>query len=265
VRRSHDPNRDTLASIRQVERAAQCRRLAREASPPSRHRAGDLPSGELADGTGPTVRARALARRPIAVVIQEEEAVVNLRRIAVVTGTLCLLAVAALLVLPNVSVWAQGKNPSPQKVVAPVAKVSPLKLAAPDLVVTVITRTGNPTVVGTNVEVPISVRVRNLGTVNAGAFKVSTHYSQAGGTSYAVAFTVPGQSDIWYPRMSSLTAGTNHTFNGKLIFLNSVHGAVTVKALVDSCSGEEFTESWCHVKESNETNNESTPLAVTLP
>ena len=199
--------------------------------------------------------------------IQEEEAVVNRRHMAVVTGAVSLLVLMAVLVMSNANLWAQTKGaPAVAKpAMSPVVRMTPLSIARPDLVVTSITRTGAPVAAAGNVEVPVTVVVRNQGNAAAGAFKVSTDFSKAGAAPLAVAFKVDGQSDIWYPHATGLAAGNSATFRGKLLFLSAVHGAVTVKALADSCAGEEFAEAWCHVKESNEGNNQSTALAVTLP
>jgi len=140
----------------------------------------------------------------------------------------------------------------------------------PDLVVTTLEQTGDPTVNAENqVEVPIRVVVKNQGTVSAGIFKVATEYTEPrpGGGTYVVAFTVPGQSSIWYPFTKvSLASGATKTFAGKVTFHPSVHNVtVSLKAIADSCSGDEFMPDYCRVKESNETNNESAPIPLTLP
>lgn len=139
-------------------------------------------------------------------------------------------------------------------------------LAAADLVVTRIESTGSPTLRGDVIEVPLSVTVRNQGTSAAGAFKISTEYSTGSDRrAYAVAFTVPRQTDIWYPRVTSLAAGRDITFNGKVSFRNSLRGqAVVLRAIADSCSGDEFMPSHCRVRESNESNNRSLPITIPL-
>lgn len=138
---------------------------------------------------------------------------------------------------------------------------------APDLIVKSIQQNGTPTVNQEDqVELPIKVTVKNQGNKSAGIFKVSTHYTGASGT-YAVAFTVPSESDIWYPYTDNpLSQGGEVTFEGKIIFHPSVHGVtVTVKAIADSCSSDEFAPDYCRVKESDESNNESTTISVILP
>ncbi|MCP5053296.1 MAG: hypothetical protein GY940_39390 [bacterium] len=137
----------------------------------------------------------------------------------------------------------------------------------PDLVITDFRVTGVATFNANNsVELPIRVVVKNQGTVAAGTFKVSVDYTGPKGT-FVVAFTVPGQSSPWYPFTgTSLGAGNSVTFNGKLTFHPSVHGVgVSLKALADSCSGDEFMPDYCRVRESNEDNNESVSLSVLLP
>ena len=137
----------------------------------------------------------------------------------------------------------------------------------PDLVVTTLESTGSPTINAENsVELPIRVVVRNQGDAGAGIFKVATEYTGSQGT-FVVAFTVPGQSDIWYPYTSStLAAGADTAFSGKVTFNPSIHGeTVSLKAIADSCSGDEFMPAYCRVEESDETNNESAPLSASLP
>jgi hypothetical protein len=203
----------------------------------------------------------------MAAAVEEKETVMNRRHVAVVVGTVCLLVLAMVMVVATTNLWAQAVPPKVAKpAITPITRMSPPPvLAMPDLVVTSITRRGAPAAAGSNVEVPVTVTVRNQGNAAAGAFKVSTDFSKAGAAPLAVAFSVAGQTDLWYPHATGLAAGSSITFRGKLLFLSSVHGAVTVKALADSCAGEEFADSWCHVKESNESNNQSTGLAVTLP
>ena len=137
----------------------------------------------------------------------------------------------------------------------------------PDLVVTTLETTGTPTVnLEGSVEVPIRVVVENQGDAAADIFKVSTAYTGTNGP-YAVAFTVLGQSNMWYPYTTGpLAAGDDVTFTGKLTFHSSVHGVtVSITATADSCSGDEFMPDYCRVEESNEDNNESTPILVSLP
>jgi hypothetical protein len=137
-------------------------------------------------------------------------------------------------------------------------------LAMPDLLITRLERRGSPVVRGDVIEVPIRVTVRNQGTSASGAFKVSTEFTARGESrTYAVAFTVG--RDIWYPRVTSLAAGRNVVLNGKVSFLNSLRGKeVALRAIADSCSGDEFMPTYCRVRESNERNNRSSPITISL-
>lgn len=182
----------------------------------------------------------------------------NRRHVNAAIGALGLLALGALVVVATTDLWAQETKDK--------RKVAPkeFKLMLPDLVVAAISTSGAPTVVGSNVEVPLTVVVKNQGSAAAGAFKVSVDFSRAGAAPLAVAFSVPGQ-DLWYPKATGLNGGSSVTFTGKLLFLNSVHGAVSTIAMADSCSGDEFMPEHCRVKESNEANNRSTAVSVTLP
>ena len=141
----------------------------------------------------------------------------------------------------------------------------------PDLVVTSLTATGSPTTLATGViQVPIEVVVKNQGNSNAAVFKTSTQYTGVAGLTpgtYVVAFTVPGQSDTWYPWTSvPLAPGDEVTFTGTVSFIAGSGGqTVTLTALADSCSGDEFMPSYCRVLESDETNNESATISIALP
>lgn len=135
----------------------------------------------------------------------------------------------------------------------------------PDLVVTSLVSTGEPTVVtGNNVELPIRVVVKNQGAAGAGTFKVAANYSPG---DLVVAFTVPGQSSSLYPFTSAeLAAGAETVFEGKVTFISSARGqTVSLTATADSCSGDEFMPPYCRVEESDEMNNVSDPISVPLP
>jgi hypothetical protein len=116
--------------------------------------------------------------------------------------------------------------------------------------------------------VPIRVVVRNQGGVAAGIFKVSTQYSIASDT-YVVPFTVSGEGDTWYPYTDgSLAPGSEVTFEGVVVFsdAHAVQGeTVSLSAMADSCAGDESMPAHCRVAESDEGNNESAPLSVSLP
>ena len=141
-------------------------------------------------------------------------------------------------------------------------------IGRPDLVVSSLT-TGTPSINANNsVEVPVRAVIRNQGTATAtNLFKNSMHYTNPAGQTFVVAFTVSGQSDIWYPWTSApLAAGAEKVFSGKITFHPSVHGVnVSLHGLADSCSGDEFMPEHCRVLESNEGNNRSSVVPIFLP
>jgi hypothetical protein len=136
-----------------------------------------------------------------------------------------------------------------------------------DLVVSEFEVTGNGAVnAAGNVELPIRVVVSNEGNAAAAIFKVSAHYTTLRGT-FVAPFTVPAQSSFWYPFTNApLAAGAEAAFEGRLTLPAALEGtAVSLKVLADSCSGDEFMPDYCRVEESDEDNNESGPLSVTMP
>lgn len=154
---------------------------------------------------------------------------------------------------------------------AGIVSATVLASCGPDLVVSDLQTTGAPSVNSDGaVEAPVRVVVRNQGNEPAGVFKVSTHYT--GGAidpsrEFVAAFTVPGQSNIWYLfTSSSLAAGAQVTIDGKVTF-NPAERGVTIgmTGLADSCSGDEFMPTYCRVNERNELNNSSSPVSVPLP
>jgi len=152
------------------------------------------------------------------------------------------------------------------RVLLAVGLVGLLLCGCPDLVVTSLTP-GDPTVnAAGSVELPVTVVVRNQGDADAGPFKVSLHYNDGSGT-FVVAFTVPAENNIWYPSTDAdLPAGAEVNFGGVATFHPFVRGVtVSMTAVADSCSGDEFMPSYCRVQESNEGNNTSAPQDVALP
>lgn len=137
----------------------------------------------------------------------------------------------------------------------------------PDLVVVSVITTGPATIDDEGQpEVPIRVMVRNQGDTPAGIFKVSTEYTGPSGT-FLVAFTVAGQEDRWFPYTnSSLDARAKVEFYGVVTFGYWLQGdTVSLRALADSCAAEEFAPPYCRVEESDEGNNESEPISLSLP
>ena len=140
-------------------------------------------------------------------------------------------------------------------------------LEKPDLIITTLETTGSG-FVGTDggVKVPIRVVVKNQGNADANIFKVSLEYTEALGT-FAVAFDVIGQANLWYPYTSGpLAPGSEVTFVGNVLFISNVRNeTVSLWAIADSCSGDEFMPDYCRVDESDESNNESNVISVYLP
>ena len=128
----------------------------------------------------------------------------------------------------------------------------------PDLVVTMFETTGRSTVVGGQGEVPVRVVVKNQGTAPAPIFKVKVEHADTAGKLYW--FTVPGQTDTTSARTNApLAAGSSVTFAGKVAFGPvSPPESRNIRAVADSCAGDEFMPVYCRVQESNEHNNTNT-------
>ena len=135
-------------------------------------------------------------------------------------------------------------------------------VSKPDLIVQSIQQTGPSYNTGSSILIPIRVVVKNQGTTAAPIFKVSTEYNWNGGTYYTIPFGVSGQSSSWYPyTSSSLAAGGSVTFDG-FVTITPRAGGINIRALADSCSGDEFVpDPPCRVDESNEGNNMSSPIS----
>lgn len=140
----------------------------------------------------------------------------------------------------------------------------PSPIYRPDLVPR-ITEIGSPTVVGEQIEIPLTVVVQNMGLGQAVTFAVSTRYETVSGStpgrSADVAFRVPGQANQFYPMTSSTlqpagSSGDSVTFRGKVIFDRAFSGTtVKLYVIADSMVGDEFLPDYGRVRESNESNN----------
>jgi hypothetical protein len=113
--------------------------------------------------------------------------------------------------------------------------------------------------------IPLSVTIKNVGDTTNTKFKLSVDVI-APFDGYMMQnpkpFTVPGQGDRWYPWKTGLASGATYTFTGSLYvgYPNKdklLGQTITVIPHVDSCSGDEFMEDYCRVRESNEGNNEA--------
>lgn len=141
------------------------------------------------------------------------------------------------------------------------------RVTQPDLVITALDFNGSAQINQKGeIEVPLYMVVKNQGNAEAGIFKVSAQYTGPDGT-FAVAFTVPGQNDLWYPFTGApLPGGSEVVFDGSLTFSARLQGQnVSLVTLADSCSGDELMPAYCRVEESHEDNNLSQPLSTTLP
>jgi hypothetical protein len=137
----------------------------------------------------------------------------------------------------------------------------------PDLVITGFEVTG-PARLNQNSEVllPVAVVIQNQGSAQAERFKVSIEYSDPKGT-FGAPFTVPKQTDLFYPSTDGpLAAGGTVSFSGFVTLPARNQGqTISLAALVDSCSGDEFMPRFCRVEESSEENNRSKSRLATLP
>jgi hypothetical protein len=141
------------------------------------------------------------------------------------------------------------------------------EVAQADLIVTRLEVTGTPVVVGDRIEVPFLVEVRNQGVAPAAIFKVAVEYARPGADFLSVAFAVPGDRDTTYPfSRVPLTTGRSTVFAGRLRLPISERGArLSVRAFADSCWGDEFLPEYCRVRESDERNNRSRTISLSLP
>lgn len=53
-------------------------------------------------------------------------------------------------------------------------------------------------------------------------------------------------------------------FEGK-ITISTEDEKISLTAIADSCSGDEFMPDYCRIEESNENNNKFSPMLVTIP
>jgi hypothetical protein len=146
----------------------------------------------------------------------------------------------------------------------------------PNLIVVDFLQIGDPVQGDGIIDVPVQLVVANDGDAIAGSFKVSSEYtggitSPTGAPPAVVEFRADPSDDVaaegFYPFTShDLEPGAEVTFTGVLRFSDKEEGStVTVTAIVDSCSGDEFSSPGCRVAESLEDDNGSDPLPITLP
>jgi hypothetical protein len=144
-------------------------------------------------------------------------------------------------------------------------------IMAPDLIVNAAGLRGEPAFQqsgqSAKIHVPFQVLVRNQGHAMAGPFKVAVEYTAMDQPPLIVPFSVPGAASSFYPSTSkNLLPGELAIFDGELIFFDDHQGqTVSVRAIADSCSGEEFAPAYCAVAEFFELNNRSPFVPIDLP
>lgn len=160
----------------------------------------------------------------------------------------------------------------------------PLPPRFPDLVIHKFELLGHPKVKGDHIEVSVAIGVRNQGDGQAGTFNVEVEYAYANPAAprtaterrgprpelilgpHYVPFIVAGSSPTWGP----LAPGQPGYYKGDLVFPPTVRGVtVLVRTIADPCSrGLNIVINgvhYCHVIESDESNNASVQLSVALP
>lgn len=151
--------------------------------------------------------------------------------------------------------------------IVPIPDIPLFPLGKPDLIVTALETTGEASVRGSNVILPVDVTVKNQGNGFADPFKVSVEYTTPGNSqSYVVAFTAEETSNVnpdtgFYPfTRNVLSPGQDVTFTGELTFIDTslLGQQLSLTAIADSTSGDEFIPSYGRVDESNEDNNSAT-------
>ena len=95
---------------------------------------------------------------------------------------------------------------------------------------------------------------------------MSTEHDGPMGT-FSAPFTVRGQRCPSYPyTCSPVEPGPQIQFDGSVILPKALAGKrINLRVVADSCAGDEFMPDHCRVDESNEQNNKSVSLPVTLP
>jgi hypothetical protein len=137
-----------------------------------------------------------------------------------------------------------------------------------DLVITDFKTTGLPAFEESGrIAVPVQLAIRNQGDTAAGVFKVSIGYVGPMGRAPAPT-AVPGQDGSWHTWTDEpLGPGSEIVLQGNVTFRSDMLGKeISLFALADSCAGDEYMglPAYCRVEESDENNNESPLLPVTL-
>ena len=166
----------------------------------------------------------------------------------------------------------------PVIIAQPVIQHSPLSPgrsippSLPDLVITLFDLRTHPTVSGDHVEITAAIGVKNQGNAQALQFEVAVEYKyapapnrrQPSAPSYASFRTNPGLS-AWGP----LEPGQAWYRDGDIIFPSTARGVtVLVRAVADPCRVIGIVINGvhhCRIVESNENNNASPQIVVSLP
>ena len=167
----------------------------------------------------------------------------------------------------SIAIYAQD-YPNKKPILRPRREGVPTINTSPDLIVSDIAlrSTRSTTNADGSLSVPIKVTVQNIGLNNAGIFKVGVDYTTATNETYSAPFKVAGQSNPLYPfTTAALPAKAAITFEGVLVFPGLLKGSrITLKAIADSGSGDEFMPSYIRVNELSENNNISAPVWIVL-
>lgn len=167
----------------------------------------------------------------------------------------------------SIAIHAQN-YPNRNPVLRPRREGVPTIITSPDLIVSDIAlrSTRSTTNADGSLSVPIKVTVQNIGLNNAGIFKVGVDYTTATNETYSAPFKVTGQTNTFYPfTTAALPAKAAITFEGVLVFPGRLKGSrITLKAIADSGSGDEFMPSYIRVNELSEDNNTSAPVRILL-
>ena len=118
------------------------------------------------------------------------------------------------------------------------------------------------------IAVPLRVAIKNQDEEAAGIFNVSIEVlEEMDVTGLHYRFIVPGKNNYLDPSTDApLNPGEEIAFDGEVLIHNMSNGkTVFIKAIADSCSGDEFMPAYCRVNESNEGNNNSPLVEVNLP
>lgn len=136
-----------------------------------------------------------------------------------------------------------------------------VKPPPPDLIVNTLQTTGQPAIAADRqVAVPLRFTVLNQGGTDAGTFRVTLVYTVEANGPFALTFT--GSSMTGTP----LAPNAEIAFAGQAMFPPAEQGqTVAIQVWADSCLGEAGFGANCRVPESNEANNSSSLLLLTLP